>query len=126
MTARIIYPSIIKHRSTADQAAELIYWADVVFIRLEPLPNTWAALMANAETAFYARCYDLGDLEAEFIPSWNAVVAYVRHELSNYHSLLAYAAGKPGADEVYARIKERVNTAVERELKKRYNGSTVL
>lgn len=122
MAALTIYPSII-HRSAADPTDQLLYWADIVIIRLQPLPDTWDALMANAETAFYARCYDLGDFEAEFVPSWAAAVAYVRHYLSNYHGLLAYAAGKPGADEAYQVIKDRVNAAVERELKKRYTES---
>ncbi len=40
------------------------------------------------------------------------VVAFVRHNMTNYESLLEEVEGKPGASLAYLRIKERVNALI--------------
>lgn len=92
---------------------ELLTWADTVKIRVKSLPDTLEKLTAAAEEAYSSR-------QIEFIPSRAALVAYVRHNLTNYENLLDYIRGRQGWHEAYPRLKERVNQTVEQKLDERY------
>ena len=91
-------------------AKELMEWAEKVEIEIKPLPLL-ADLEAAAEQDFYL--YNWGNgRDLDWYPSPGAIVAYVRHNLSNYHELLASLDGKPGGREAYAVLRNRVNQVI--------------
>jgi len=107
--------TIADHRTS-----DLLAWADTVKIKIGSLPDSLSALEWAATESFLTRQYDRGRCEADYYPGHNALVAYVRHRLTNYENLLAYIEGRPGHAKAYLRLKVRVNQVIERELAERY------
>lgn len=89
----------------ADKAkAEMERWAQTVEIHVPDLPRD---IWQQAERHYsFAR-------EPSFQPvNENGVIAYVRHNLTNYESLLQETVGKVGCNVAYPIIKDRVNQAI--------------
>jgi len=108
------------HAVADRRASDLLAWADAARIRIDPLPDTLSVLEWAATESFLMRQFDRGRFGADFYPGHNALVAYVRHRLTNYESLLAYIEGRPGHAEAYLRLKQRVNQVVEQKLAEQY------
>jgi len=54
--------------------------------------------------------------QEDFILTENAIIAFVRHNRTNYHDLLATLSGLIGCAEAYVIIKRRVNDEITKRL----------
>lgn len=112
--ARLLRPARsarAKEQMTARRAA-LLEWATIVQIIINDWPDD---IRAAAEAHYAARRddYDYYDVTE------GAVLAYARHNCTNYHELLSQLRGRwmPGADEAYTIIKDRVNEICSQRMK---------
>lgn len=88
----------------------IIEWAKTVEITLDP-PASYEAAW-DAVTEHYAfRAWD-NDRYRDDAVTYGGVLAYMRHELTNYDHLLRQISGKVGTHEAYAIIRERVDDLV--------------
>lgn len=60
-----------------------------------------------------------GEIRHDWIGGFNAEIAYIRHNLTNYESLLDEIKGKVGASNAYTRIKQALNDKIVDDYKKR-------
>lgn len=101
-------------KGAADQRAQtLMAWANAVDIKCTQLLPVDRQLLDDQVEAFYAwRNYERGDYR-DFYLTHGAVVAYVRHNYTNYEALLQYIEGKPGCAEAYLVLKRRCTEIAE-------------
>lgn len=88
------------------RSEKLLRWAHEADIHVRPLSRN---VREEAES-YYATS---GRGEGCVGVGWGGLVAYVRHNRTNYHGLLANLEGQPGAEEAYRVVKQRVNEAAE-------------
>ncbi|MFQ5796231.1 MAG: hypothetical protein ACE5JP_14440 [Candidatus Bipolaricaulia bacterium] len=108
--------------AVADRRAQsLLTWAKDVPIVVNELPRRLRDLERATEAAFVDfRAWERNDYDTEFTMSYNALVAFVRHNATDYEWLLSEIEGKPGCGEAYLVLKQRANQAVESKLKQQY------
>lgn len=97
---------------------ELLEWAENVKIKTASLPKSLGKLERLTQkngSAFYD----------DFILSANAVVAYVRHNCTNYELLLDEQSGKIGTHFAYMIIRDRVNELIVFKLEQMYGDAWV-
>jgi hypothetical protein len=94
--------------------ADLLIWAQSVEIRVALIP---ADLRDRAEEWYAWRAYDRGSDRSEYSGiGVGALIAYARHNCTNYEALLCDLENHPGCAEAYPIVKERVNGAVRQAL----------
>jgi hypothetical protein len=99
---------------------DLLDWAEGVELIISRLPEKMETLKLRTETSFTGfYLSERGD--ADFTMSPNAIIAYVRHELTNYEELLREIGNKPGCRQAYIIIRDRVDNAIEKRLLMQYN-----
>jgi len=85
---------------------EMIQWAETVTIEVE-----WPDDVFKDAENYYA------DDDEYYGISEGGLLAYARHNCTNYHALLSQLRGfVPGADEAYQIIKRRVNEVCEQRI----------
>lgn len=101
---------------------ETLSWAESVGIELleDKLPKTYNGLCRACEEKFLTFI----PFSADFSLTNNAIVAYIRHNFTNYEALLSQAEGRTGVGEAYWVIKARVNETVKKMLEVRYGVET--
>lgn len=101
------------------RARELVEWAETVSIEMRALPNLYA--LKKETTDQYMRfALDRGRDCTEFTMSRAALVAHVRHCLTNYEDILSQAEGKAGRNRAYLVIRERCDELIEDAFSKKY------
>jgi hypothetical protein len=101
--------------------SKLLHWARTVRINIGRLPKQLDTLTRRVEASFRDfRLFERDDVDARFTISANAVIAYVRHERTNYESLLGEISSKPGCNQAYIIIRDRVDDAIEKRLASQY------
>lgn len=90
-----------------DRYRQLVEWASTVEITVD-----WPDDIRADADAYYADDYDYYGV------SEGGVLAYARHNCTNYHELLSNLRGPlvPGANEAYMIIKRRVNEVCEQRI----------
>jgi hypothetical protein len=122
LVSRRIHRSFKAKTSAEKRRQALLDWAMEVDVAIYKLPETWERLVEQAQAEFLGFQWDKGNYQCDFHPTKGAILAYVRHQHTNYHLLLSQIEGKPGCDDAYPLLKTRVNGEVEAVLKQRYPG----
>jgi hypothetical protein len=92
----------------AERRRQLLAWAETVPVVVEPLPeDIWR------QAHYYYASWERWDGGAVGI---GGVLAFLRHQYTDYHTLLAQLEGKPGADAAYLIVKRRVMQAAAEAL----------
>jgi len=107
-----------------ERSAKLLAWARAVPIVVAPLPGL-GALQRQVEESFLDFALERGRA-IDFNMSPNAIVAYVRHNLSNYEELLDQIKGQVGVDTAYLTIRERCDRAIRAALEQKAGWSALL
>lgn len=98
---------------------ELIKWSENVPIIVDDLPETLEQLCTDAEESAMEHIYDSRKLR-KFKMTINVIIAFIRHNLTDYEYLLSWIEGKPGCGAGYSIIKDRVNREVVSCLVQKY------
>ena len=101
---------------------ELIAWAEEVKVNVSAFsPDD---LRDEAESWYIWRDYERrtvhGDGDGDYEPldlGEGALIAFVRHQYTNYEDLLAYLGQKPGCHEAYPVLKAQINEMVKAALR---------
>jgi len=100
---------------------ELLTWAQDSSVQVAGLPHQLDRLKQHVVNDFQTfQIFNHPNWDGEFTMSAKAIIAYVRHTLTNYEALLAEIEGKPGCHAAYQVIRARVNAIVEKELDDKY------
>lgn len=107
------------------QTSDLLAWAATVTIQIGPLPLTFAVLERQAQGTFYTRRFWNGGRSHDVLLSRDAIMAYVRHNLTNYDDLRNQIKGRPDNQAAYEMLKERCNAAIMAVLHERYGEGAI-
>jgi len=104
---------------------ELVDWAETVQIEIGHLPERLGQL--KKATVSRHELFEMmrGRDWSEFILSLRAIVAYVRHNMSNYETLLGQCKSQPGTHLAYCIIRNRIDQLIEQRLRDRYGNSLI-
>ncbi len=107
--------SATSNAAAGRKRAELVAWAEGAQIAVQTLPDrrTLEALTVQQGDAFLVQRGRYGE---GFTLSENAVIAFIRHNLTNYEALLSELAGKIGGADAYVILRERVDAEIGRLL----------
>jgi hypothetical protein len=97
-------------RANQTKFDQIIEWAESVELEFEPLASYDDAW--NSAETYYA----LSEWADSGYVSWNGVIAYMRHNCTNYDALLRQIKGLVGTHEAYTIIRRRVDDLVEKWL----------
>ena len=113
----------VKAQAVADRRIkELIEWAHDVELVIDRLPKHLNTLESEAERQFYSfRTFERDDYDTTFTMSYNALVAHVRHQYTNYEYLLIQIERKPGCHDAYIVIRNRCDDLIKAQLKEHYS-----
>jgi hypothetical protein len=101
--------------ATAAACTRLQAWANTVEID----PFTWNRRKLEVATVEQHRSFRMierDDLDPSFTLTDNAIIAYVRHNHTNYDDLIHEIEGQIGFWEAYAIIKTHVNALINERL----------
>lgn len=98
-------------------ALKSLVWAQTVKIRIESLPR-YDRLMDRTWRAEESFCDERGrPCYRDFQMSHNAVIAYVRHQCTNYEQLLSEIEDSPCYNEAHDILQYRINRQIEAALR---------
>jgi hypothetical protein len=93
-------------------------WLNNVTVTIDELPVQWRELRKEAQK------HGVNRHGSSFYLSYNAIVAYVRHNRTNYEFLLGELECLPGGRAVYYEsLKEHVDTIIRTALQEQYGSS---
>lgn len=95
-------------RVSGAKRLEMLAWAENVDVAIYKLGNK-----KKLERQTLAASSHLED----FTLTENAIIAFVRHNRTNYHDLLSDLSGRAGCAEAYAIIRRRVNYEITKKLR---------
>jgi len=105
---------------TDRRVQELLTWVQKSPVQVDKLPRKLADLKQRVVNDYMLWMFNRSNRDDEFTMTPKAIIAYVRHVLTNYEGLLAEIEGKPGCHVAYQVIRARIDTIVEKQLDDAY------